>query len=154
MRLREMPLEAMRPQIDWRIEEAQRQVGGRTRLVEFWRQLRRQGYNPAMPLGPNTNLIRLFNGLAVAILLAAVFDMPYGYYTLVRLVVTLVALFTAWHAVALSRSPLWVGVMGLIAILFNPVVPVFLPRETWFFIDLTVAATLMLYAVTLPRRSN
>jgi arginine exporter protein ArgO len=63
-----------------------------------------------------------------------------------------VALLTAWHAVAHARSSLWVGVMGLIAVLFNPLVPVHFPRETWFFIDLTVAAMLTLYAVTLPRR--
>lgn len=106
-----------------------------------------------MLMGPNTNLIRVFNGLAVAILLVAVLDMPYGYYTLVRLVVTVAALLTAWHAVALSRSPMWVGVMCLVAILFNPVVPVYLQRETWFFIDLAVAAALMLYAVKRPRRS-
>lgn len=100
---------------------------------------------------PKTNLIRVFNFLAVAILLVALFDMPYGYYTLLRLVVTLVSLLTIWHAVAFSRPPLWVGVLSLVAILFNPVVPVYLPRETWIFIDLAVAAVMALYAMTLPR---
>lgn len=91
--------------------------------------------------------------MAVVVLLIAVFDMPYGYYTLVRVVVTAVVLITACHAVARSRSPLWIGVMGVIIILFNPVVPVHLPRETWLFIDLAVAAILALYAVTLSSRS-
>ncbi len=101
--------------------------------------------------GPRTNLIRVFNFLAVAILLVALFEMPYGFYTLLRLVVTLVALLTIWHAAALSRPPLWVVVLSLVAILFNPVMPVYLPRETWIFIDLAVAAFMALYAMTLPR---
>jgi hypothetical protein len=44
--------------------------------------------------------------------------------------------------------------MGLVALLFNPVVPVHLTREIWFFIDLAVAAIFAVYALTVARREE
>lgn len=86
--------------------------------------------------------------MAAVALIVATLDMPYGYYTFLRLLVTSVALITAWHAITCSAWFLWVIIMGLIAFLFNPVIPVHLPREAWFIIDLAVAVVFSGYALS------
>jgi hypothetical protein len=101
---------------------------------------------------PNTTLIRVIALVPAVMLVLAVFQMPYGFYTLLRLVVTIAAAVIAWHAVSKSEKPIWAVLMGLIALLFNPIVPVYLTREIWFFIDLVVAATFVSFAVTQAKR--
>ncbi len=64
---------------------------------------------------------------------------PYGYYTFLRWVVTGVALFILRIAYELKRTT-WLWIMGLIAILFNPIAPIYLDKGTWVVIDLIVAA--------------
>lgn len=68
-------------------------------------------------------------------LLMALLPLPYGFYTLLRLVVTICACVIAhhhWHSggkgVAFS--------MGIVALLFNPLIPVYLSREIWAPIDI------------------
>lgn len=82
---------------------------------------------------------RLHWGVVYAV--AAVAPLPYGYYTLLRLVVALGEGFLAWQVYQAKRAAN-AGVMtfGLLALLFNPIVPVHLTREIWFFIDLGAAA--------------
>lgn len=75
-----------------------------------------------------------------AMLLIATESMPYGYYTLTRIVVCGVGAYLAyagWEGGIFSR--LWSTIFGLVAALFNPVLPVYLPRRTWYPIDITVA---------------
>ena len=46
--------------------------------------------------------------------------------------------YVAWEEeVLFSRS--WAVVFGLIAVLFNPIIPVYLKRATWFDIDVGTA---------------
>ncbi len=73
-------------------------------------------------------------------LVVAILPLPYGYYTFLRLVVTLAAAVTAYVDYQSSRSlSRRVIVMGLVALLFNPVVTVALNRSTWLPIDLLTA---------------
>ena len=78
--------------------------------------------------------------IPIALLFIATARMPYGYYTVMRTVVCGFAgyfAYIAWQEdVLVSRS--WAVVFGLIAILFNPIVPVYLKRATWFDIDIGV----------------
>jgi hypothetical protein len=67
----------------------------------------------------------------------AVFPLPYGFYTFLRLVVTGSAVLAALELNG-NRNSVWVFFAG-IAILFNPIFPIFLSKATWFFIDLGVA---------------
>jgi hypothetical protein len=67
--------------------------------------------------------------------------MPYGYYTFTRIVVCgfgAFFAFLAWEDGPLSR--LWSVIFGLLAVLFNPVVPIYLSRGSWFYFDLLAAA--------------
>ena len=61
----------------------------------------------------------------------AVAPMPYGYYTVLRIIVCLAAFFIAW--LVLSRdSTRWLGwAFAGLAILYNPIIRVHLDRDTW-----------------------
>ena len=70
-------------------------------------------------------------------------DLPYGYYTFLRWVVTLSTIFLVWTAYN-SRKTFWFFSMAIVAILFNPITPVYLDEETWMMIDFVVAILFLL----------
>ena len=79
----------------------------------------------------------LFNGL------------PYGFFTLLRLIVCISALYLAWTIRGGGKH--WVAAVFLvIAILFNPIIPVHLTREIWLYIDVAVGLFLIA-SLFLPR---
>jgi hypothetical protein len=76
--------------------------------------------------------------IPVALLLAGTTRLPYGYYTFTRIVVCGSAAFIAvagWEA-----SRFWSVPFGIVAILFNPILPIYLHRGTWFYFDMGTAA--------------
>lgn len=79
------------------------------------------------------------------LLVAAVFGRwPYGFYTVLRLVVCGCSIFLAVKANA-TRSPSWVWIMGGIALLFNPIVPIHLHPNDWRIVDALAAATFIMF---------
>ncbi|PJA02021.1 hypothetical protein COX73_02995 [bacterium (Candidatus Gribaldobacteria) CG_4_10_14_0_2_um_filter_36_18] len=74
----------------------------------------------------------------VLLLLAIPAIWPYGYYVFLRWLVTASALFLIWVAYNLKKT-FWLFLMGIVAILFNPIIPVHLDKETWVIIDFIVA---------------
>jgi len=76
--------------------------------------------------------------ISAVMLLVAILDLPYGYYTLLRWIVTASAIFLVWVASKLERK-FWLFSMGIVAILFNPIAPIYLDKETWVVIDFIVA---------------
>lgn len=86
--------------------------------------------------------------LPAIMLVVAVMPLPYGYYTLLRIVVSIAAGLVAFSVYSKSQSvSVWVAVFGLLALLFNPIIPVHLDRELWFIIDLGAAATFLTYGI-------
>lgn len=79
----------------------------------------------------------------IALLLAIPSIWPYGYYQLLRWVVSGTALFVLWAAYNLEKK-IWVGLMAVIVILFNPIAPIYLDKETWVIIDFVVAALFLI----------
>lgn len=65
---------------------------------------------------------------------AAIADLPYGYYSLLRWVVCAVAVASAiqLHARELQG---WAWVLGAVAVVFNPLVPIHFAKEVWRFLD-------------------
>jgi hypothetical protein len=63
---------------------------------------------------------------------------PYGYYIILRWAVTGTALFVLWASYKLEKQA-WTWIMGIIAILFNPIAPIYLDKEAWTIIDIVVA---------------
>ncbi len=82
-------------------------------------------------------------GFAIpAMLLLALAPLPHGFYVLLRWVVCISAVLFLVHLLN-SGSPL-VWVFGLVAVFFNPIVPVHLSRSAWLSIDVVTA---LLFAV-------
>ncbi|NEJ74924.1 hypothetical protein GR197_31155 [Rhizobium phaseoli] len=76
----------------------------------------------------------------VALLIAAVFPLPYGYYSFLRLAVTASAAYLAWQDYKMKNAfNGWSLTLAMVALLFNPLIPVYLDRASWFVIDLAVA---------------
>jgi len=74
--------------------------------------------------------------IPAAMLIIALAPLPYGYYTLLRIVVCGAAAFLAWQTYTLEGQITgWVVLLGLIAALFNPIFPVHLTRDIWRIID-------------------
>lgn len=98
-------------------------------------------------MSANTNawephLSRLNRFTIIALILAA-FPLPYGYYIFLRWLVLASA--TLHIIMGVSRHRIAVVIIFIpIAILFNPIAPIHLPKGLWFFIDLLSA---MLVAV-------
>jgi len=76
--------------------------------------------------------------IPAALLLLALLPLPYGFYTLLRLVVTICAVVIAYHHWQSGGKGVAIA-MGFIALLFNPLIPVYLTREIWAPIDLGLA---------------
>lgn len=79
---------------------------------------------------------------AAALLIWALRDHAYEYYTLLRFVVCGVTTYGVYLA-GRNKKIGWAWIFGIIAVLFNPIVPVHLERATWAIIDVGVSLFLM-----------
>ena len=94
------------------------------------------------------------SGLSVALLLgAATQRWPYGYYTLLRLVVCGTALYLAQATLKARRLGVTV-VLGLTAALFNPILPVRMRRADWTPFDLAAAVVIAVATFLVVRRTR
>ena len=59
---------------------------------------------------------------------------PYGFYTLLRWICCAAFAYSAFTAQEKNRVA-WVWVFGVLAVLFNPIVPLHFQRDTWQMID-------------------
>lgn len=75
---------------------------------------------------------------AAAMLMLAVLPWPYGYYKALRLVICIASSLLVWQSFRDKRNG-WSVMMGMVAILFNPISPILFPRDFWTALDLTVA---------------
>lgn len=84
--------------------------------------------------------------LGIVLLFSALGTHPYGFYTFLRWIVTLASLFTGYlyYQVELKGSA-WI--FFIIAILFNPLAPIYMQRETWLVIDILVGIV-FIYSLT------
>jgi len=67
---------------------------------------------------------------------------PIGYYTLLRFGVCSTCAYGAYYAWKLERTA-WIWAMAAVAVLFNPIFPIYLQRDYWEVIDAVVAAFLL-----------
>lgn len=91
--------------------------------------------------------------LAAAFLLLATLDLPYGYYTFLRIVVCGVSLHVAYSGHQWGH--VWAAwLFTLTAVLFNPLIPIHLDQQTWLPIDLIVAAAFVGAAISVRRPND
>lgn len=91
--------------------------------------------------------------ISAALLFLGSAPLPYGYYMLLRLVACGVFAFAAYIAHE-RKNQLLPWVYGLIAVLFNPIVKIHLPKEAWMFVDVGAAVLLLATAKTVRANTN
>ena len=94
-----------------------------------------------------------FKILAILFLLGALADNPYGYYQLLRWVILIIGAYSA-YLVYNTAKKVWPWVFGVIAILFNPIIPFSFQRETWQIIDIIVAIIFSVFLFQKYERKN
>jgi hypothetical protein len=90
--------------------------------------------------------------ICAGLLFIGLIDLPIGYYTLLRIVVTIgsVAVFVTELENGLN---FWVITFGLIAILFNPLIPVYLnDKSAWMPIDIIGGIIFVIKSFTLKQK--
>lgn len=80
--------------------------------------------------------------ICALLLFIAVLKLPIEYYTFLRIVVFIGALLVI---ISLSKKTIWVIIFGIIAILFNPIIPIYLYfKSYWVPIDIVVGILFLL----------
>jgi hypothetical protein len=82
--------------------------------------------------------------LSAVLLFAALLPLPIGYYTILRLSITVAALLSIYHDRDTGINA-WNVVFGMIAIVFNPIAPVYFnDRDIWSVIDVAAGSVFAL----------
>ena len=92
--------------------------------------------------------------LCAALLFLGLADLPIGYYTLLRIVVTIcsVAVVVTEYENGLN---FWVITFGLIAIVFNPLIPIYLnDKSAWMPIDIIAGILFIIKSLTIKTNKN
>lgn len=78
--------------------------------------------------------------VAIVLLLLSFFDWSYGYYNLLRIIVTGVAIYYAYCLYSvIKKISFWFWSLIAVAIIFNPIFPIYLGNKTtWGIIDVIV----------------
>lgn len=85
------------------------------------------------------NLNKIASYLSISLLVLAIFNMPIGYYTFLRLAISISSSFLAYKNYIEKNNLLAVGFI-IVLCLFNPIFTVyFWDKGTWIIIDLIVA---------------
>lgn len=80
--------------------------------------------------------------VAAGMLFGALGRHGYDYFVLLRWIVCGVAAFAAFRASESGKNG-WGWSFAIVVLLFNPIIPVHLTRETWAFVDVGVALLLL-----------
>jgi hypothetical protein len=96
------------------------------------------------------NFLKTLCIVCTGLLFLALFNLPIGYYTFLRIAVTIGAVAIVFK-VFQKRFNIWVILFGIIAILFNPLIPVYLNNKSaWMPIDIVVAILFWIKSFTTP----
>lgn len=77
--------------------------------------------------------------IVMILLLIAIFPIEeYGYYILLRWIVCITAIYIAYFSYETEKI-YWTWVMGIIAFIFNPLIPFHLGKDIWIVVDFIAA---------------
>jgi len=92
-----------------------------------------------------TNFIKYFIILSIIMLFGTIAEWPYGYYTFLRWITCISSILVAFQA--FEKNIDWAKVVFvIIAILFNPLAPIYLSRSIWIPIDI-ITAILLIFVI-------
>ena len=102
-----------------------------------------------MRLNTKKNIVMIIS--TIFLLSALLEGWAYGFFTLLRCVVFGSSAYLTWLAYNYEKGD-WCWIFGFIALLFNPIISVYLYRELWVVIDFLVAVFLIIsvFAFKLP----
>lgn len=93
------------------------------------------------------SLVLFFTIPAILLVLAPIFLFPYGFYTLLRLVISVTSAFIIFYSFKVSKGINEISIIfSFILILYNPIFPVYLTREIWMPINF-VTSGIYLYGL-------
>ena len=81
--------------------------------------------------------MRLLKLITSGMLFLAIFQLPYGYYNLLRLVVTISSGISSFNAYENEKVGIAI-IFAIICLLFNPIFPIYLDKSMWIPIDILV----------------
>jgi hypothetical protein len=79
---------------------------------------------------------------AILLLIASAGKQPYGFYMVLRLVITVGAVYWAWRLYKVGPQA-WAWIFVTVALLLNPLLPIRMHREDWQPIDLCLGIFLV-----------
>lgn len=83
----------------------------------------------------------------VLLIIAPIISFPYGFYTFLRLVVTIAAIIVVVSSLKNKGGVNNISIIfGLIAILYNPLIPIHLSREIWMPINFITSGIYFFYS--------
>ena len=83
------------------------------------------------------------------------FKLPYGIYTLLRIVVTLSSAFIIYYNYKkINNVNPTIVIFSIILLVFNPIFPIKLNRELWLPIDLITAAIFFYYYIEIRKKNS
>ena len=98
-----------------------------------------------------TTHIRSLSVVAGIMLLLAIPSIwPYAYFQILRIIVTVTSALNAYTAYK-SKDTTWLWIMGIIAVFFNPIAPVYMQKESWITADLIAAVLMFTYILSKKR---
>jgi len=113
-----------------------------------------QSNSPKLETVKENIVFNIYPGIIAAILLLlSFFDWPYGYYTLLRWVVAGVSIYYAYLLYTTYKNKIaWFWGLVITAILFNPIIPVYLyDKSLWNIIDMIVAVFFVVLIIRLKK---
>jgi len=92
--------------------------------------------------------------VAIIILVLSLGSWPYGFYSLVKIVVTGIAIYYAYTVYESAQGTnWWFWLFTAIAILFNPIFPIYLyDKNIWNMMDIVVGILFLIFIVTEGRK--
>jgi len=90
--------------------------------------------------------------ISSALLFGALANNPYDYYTFLRLVTCATSAYCAFLAKQ-YESQRWLIIFSIVAILFNPFLPIKLGRDSWAVVDV-ITAVFFLFSIVVFNESK
>ena len=75
------------------------------------------------------------NKIVAVLLLIALLPLPYAYFQLLRIVVTIVAAIYAYSFYEDNQMPKAI-IFGVIVLIWNPIFPIFMDKSVWLILDI------------------
>lgn len=88
--------------------------------------------------------------VAIAVAIALIPSLPYGYYSVMRWVVCASCAWLALSSLRAEREE-WAWTWGVIAGIYNPVLPVHATREIWSVVNIITIAIAAWYGSNMPK---